>query len=224
MEPTHSSLKLLIYSKWLISQASAYVVGHRPTQRNVWLTFDDGPHPIHTDRILDTLKAHNIRATFFMVGANVERHPDIVRRVVAEKHLIGNHSYSHPFLTALTRAEVEREIGQTENILRQYTQPGRPKLLRPPHGAFNPMVVEVAQAHGYDLKLWNAGTRDWHPWHQPHGWVWTGCLVVRLLEDSTVSMHDNLPTTAHYLDVFLDRLENIGVRFMDPDTLVDAPG
>ncbi len=88
-------------------------------QRVVALTFDDGPSPPYTDRLLDVLAKHNVKATFFMIGNRIEKHPETVRRVIAEGHQVGNHSYSHPLLGFLPPNYVRREIERTDRCLRQ---------------------------------------------------------------------------------------------------------
>ena len=122
------------------------------------MTFDDGPHPQHTVRILDALRRHQVRATFFWIGKEVERHPEIARRAVAEGHLVGNHSYSHVFLTRLDRTAIYREIMQADMILKPFYN-GGPKLFRPPHGDHDAIVREIATTAGYQMVLWNASTR-----------------------------------------------------------------
>ena len=89
-------------------------------QRVVALTYDDGPNPPYTDRLLDVLAKHNVKATFFMIGNRIERHPETTNRVIAEGHQIGNHSYSHPLLGFLPPSYVQRQIERTDALLRQH--------------------------------------------------------------------------------------------------------
>lgn len=89
-------------------------------QRVVALTYDDGPNPPYTERLLDVLAKHNVKATFFMIGNRIEKHPEIVHRVIAEGHQIGNHSYSHPLLGFLPPSYVQRQIDRTDALLRQH--------------------------------------------------------------------------------------------------------
>ena len=89
-------------------------------QRIVALTYDDGPNPPDTDRLLDVLAKHNVKATFFLIGNRIEKHPETVRRIIAERHQIGNHTYSHPVLGFLPPAYVQRQIERTDDLLRQY--------------------------------------------------------------------------------------------------------
>ena len=88
-------------------------------QRIVALTFDDGPSPPYTDQLLDVLAKHDVKATFFMIGNRIEKHPETVRRVIAEGHQVGNHSYSHPLLGFLPPSYVQRQIERTDKLLRQ---------------------------------------------------------------------------------------------------------
>ena len=96
------------------------VVKLRTEQREIALTFDDGPNPPYTDRLLDVLAKHDVKATFFMIGNRIEKHPETVQRVIAEGHQIGNHSYSHPLLGFLPPTTVQREIERTDALIRQF--------------------------------------------------------------------------------------------------------
>ena len=88
-------------------------------QRIVALTYDDGPNPPYTDRLLDVLAKHDVKATFFLIGNRIEKHPETVNRIIVEGHQIGNHSYSHPLLGFLPPAYVQREIERTDTLLQR---------------------------------------------------------------------------------------------------------
>ena len=88
-------------------------------QRIVALTYDDGPNPPYTDRLLDVLAKHDVKATFFLIGKRIERHPETVSRIIAEEHQIGNHTYSHPLLGFLPPNYVQREIERTDDLLQR---------------------------------------------------------------------------------------------------------
>src|SRR5690606_9438289 len=112
---------------------SARAQGPEASERRVWLTFDDGPHPEHTPRVLDTLKAHGVHATFFVIGRMVERNgTDLLKRARDEGHCIGNHSETHPRLTRLSEDEVRREVLRTDERIAEFL--GEPKVFRPPYG------------------------------------------------------------------------------------------
>ena len=96
------------------------VVRLNTDQKVVALTYDDGPHPPYTERLLDVLAKHNVKATFFLIGNRIERHPGTVRRIIAERHQVGNHTYSHPVLGFLPPTSVQRQIERTDDMLQQY--------------------------------------------------------------------------------------------------------
>ena len=124
------------------------------------LTFDDGPNRTWTPRLLDALARHDVRATFFMLGNAAEAEPAIVRRAVAEGHLIGNHSWGHPSLARSSSARIREELRRTQDTLQQIT--GKPvRFFRPPFGARRPAVFRIAHELGLTTVLWNAMTSDW---------------------------------------------------------------
>ncbi len=128
--------------------------------KKVALTFDDGPHPYNTDKVLDLLAAYSIPATFFVIGVNAEHYPAPLRRAVAEGHEIGNHTYSHPRLTGQNAASFAEELEKTEEIIRSIAGV-RPVFFRPPMGIRDDVVRAVAEEKGYELVLWTIDTRDW---------------------------------------------------------------
>ncbi|MGD0737821.1 MAG: polysaccharide deacetylase family protein [Terracidiphilus sp.] len=124
------------------------------------LTFDDGPNPAWTPRLLDLLAEHEVRATFFLVGRFAEAEPELVRRIARGGHVIGNHSFSHPNLALTAAGRVEKELKQTSEVLEQIA--GAPvRFFRPPFGARRPFVLRTARRLGMVPVLWNAMTNDW---------------------------------------------------------------
>lgn len=127
----------------------------------VAITFDDGPHPDRTSRLLDILAARNIRATFFVTGLNAQWHPHLLRRMLNEGHQIGNHTLSHARLTDLTEPAVVAEVrGCHEAIVAAATLP--PSIIRPPYGAVNNSLRALFLSEfGYPTILWDIDPRDW---------------------------------------------------------------
>ena len=186
----------------------------RATKR-VWLTFDDGPHPTNTDKVLATLAQHGIKATFFVVGENVKARKQVVQRVFDAGHRIGNHSYSHPNLTTLTSVQVRDQIVKTEALISNYL--GNEKIFRPPYGAHNARVDSVIAGHGYRSILWNVDTADWNASNQPTRWITLGINQIKARDDCRVLNHDIHKTTADNLGTFIQRIKQLGnVTFMDP--------
>ncbi len=136
----------------------ALVAPKRPGE--LALTFDDGPNATWTPRLLDVLARHQVRATFFLLGSRAEAQPLLVRRIAAEGHLIGNHSWSHPNLAWSSAGRIREELTRTNEILRQMTG-AKPKFFRPPFGARRPAVFRIARELGLMPVLWNVMTSDW---------------------------------------------------------------
>lgn len=132
----------------------------RTDKKRVALTFDDGPSPVWTSKILDELKKSGVKATFFMVGHHVQKYPDIARRVAEEGHTIGNHGYAHSVLLYYTPPEIEEEIKYTEHVIRETT--GRTtKIFRPPKAWLSKSIKEKIKSMGYDVVLWSLNSKDW---------------------------------------------------------------
>lgn len=124
------------------------------------LTFDDGPNPAWTPKLLDALAANGIKATFFMLGSRAQAQPSLVRRIFDAGHLVGNHSWSHPNLAYTSAAKAREELVRTQDVLEQLT--GTPvRFFRPPFGARRPIVFDIAHDLGMSVVLWNAMTNDW---------------------------------------------------------------
>jgi peptidoglycan/xylan/chitin deacetylase (PgdA/CDA1 family) len=124
------------------------------------LTFDDGPCAGYTEQILDILRCHDVKATFFVCGRNVERSPELLRRAQADGHTIGNHGYSHPFPFFRSRAFFAREIDLTQDVIERVTGK-RPKFFRPPFGARWLGLQPVLKRGGLRLVNWSDTGYDW---------------------------------------------------------------
>jgi len=132
-----------------------------PHENVVAITFDDGPSPAHTPQILDILKEKGVKATFFVVGLHVKKYPDIARRIVAEGHDIGNHTYTHKDLVPSTRRMVLAQIHKTDQAIKKVTGVST-RLFRPPRGIYGSATRKlVVDEEGYRLVLWSASSVDW---------------------------------------------------------------
>ena len=159
-----AAVLLLTLGAWGMFGASSplfggVVDGKRIRKNVVALTFDDGPSPDTTPRILDILRAEGVRATFFVLGKHAERHPEIVERIVREGHELGNHGYDHGILAFAGATQVHRQLQRTERLLRKAGGPPV-RVFRAPHGFRSPFVARTARRLGYVTCAWSAGVFD----------------------------------------------------------------
>jgi peptidoglycan-N-acetylglucosamine deacetylase len=143
----------------LTAEGRCFEHGRRDTAE-VALTFDDGPDPVHTQRVLEILDRYNVRATFFCVGHHVAAMPDMVRRIVEAGHELGNHSWSHPYLPDLTPDQLREQLDRTTEAVAQVTGQA-PTRFRPPYGALSPEVLATLAGHPTSLTLWDVDSQDW---------------------------------------------------------------
>lgn len=191
MNPRPKKLYLLRWlPKWL-------VLTERPFGgRGLYLTFDDGPHPEVTPVLLDLLAAHGAKATFFLLGANAERYPDVARRIVAEGHAIGNHSYSHPRFAQVDLDVQRAEIDRTDDILAVID--GQPRhWFRPPSGALPLRMLGDFARRRRGIAYWSYDSMDYRRQSAE-------ILARRLREQppaagDIVLMHDDDPNTVQAL-------------------------
>jgi len=136
------------------------IFNHFCNGKVVALTFDDGPSPIWTPKILDELKKANIKATFFMLGEHVEKYPELARRVAEEGHEIENHSYDHHVLIYYKLEELEKEIKDTERIIQKVTGKTT-RYFRPPKAWLTAQEKKKINELGYKVILWSLNSKDW---------------------------------------------------------------
>lgn len=183
------------------------------------LTFDDGPSP-DTARILDILKEKGVRATFFLCGANVERYPDLARRIVAEGHEVGNHTWSHRYLHLRARADIAGEIDRTQDAIEKATGV-RPRWFRPPHGVRWFSLWSVLAERGMTLALWNCFPQEGA---SPARDI-VARAEARLKPGSIILLHDGRdafrpegqngrPTTVEALPQIIDHARRAGFAFV----------
>ncbi len=133
-----------------------------PNPKHLALTFDDGPNPSATPRLLELLARHHVRATFFLIGQYVQREPTLTREIAAAGHTIGNHTMHHPWLPRHSAALIRTELQSCQHILED-TLGTAATLFRPPHGARRPVVLQAARDLGMQTVLWNLMVGDWKP-------------------------------------------------------------
>ena len=182
----------------------------------VALTYDDGPHQKYTPLILDVLKKHNARATFFMVGERAKNLPEIVSRINKEGHSIGNHTYDHAELTRLSDTGAISQIDRTNDIIEDITGI-RPVLMRPPLGLRNKRIDNLIKNLNMYNILWNVDPVDWDYKGAQHI---HNAVVRKIQSGDIVIMHDFYPNTVTATDMILSTLSARGYRFVTVDELL----
>lgn len=179
--------------------------------RGVALTFDDGPDPELTPRLLDVLAEHGARATFFVVGEAARRHPVLVRRILAEGHTLGNHTETHARCPTLTPEVFRRELKSVDLLLESITTTAAPRAFRPPYGAITP--AQLRSLRGRRVALWTRDSRDYREASAQD----IGALGERLEPRDVVLFHDRFPATLAGLPSLLRSLRGRGLEAVGLD-------
>ncbi len=182
------------------------------------MTFDDGPHPSNTPKLLDMLKERNIKATFFLVGERVRMYPQLVRRILAEGHEIGNHTYTHVSLTNRTDDQIRVELQRSADALREvagYTT----HLIRPPFGATSKRVEQwIFNEFGYSSILWSVDPQDWR---RPGVSVVQSRLIKGAHRGAIMLAHDIHSPTITAMPKVFDELLGKGYHFVTVSQLIN---
>ena len=229
----------IIYISYLLPSSSVYAHTHRmdksyfetkgdivwhvkTSKKVIALTFDDGPHPKYTAKILDVLKKYNAKATFFIVGENVEKNKNVLLREVSEGHELGNHTYTHPNTFAIPISKLKEEVLRTDKAIFNVTG-SHPKHFRSPGGAFDEEIVSMSKQFNYDFILWS-----W--WQDTKDWSRPGVnkIVRRVLtcpqNGDIILFHDYVlgqSQTPQALEIILPKLKEMGFEFVTVSKLLE---
>ena len=189
-------------------------------EKVLYLTFDAGYENGCTEQVLDTLKKHQVSAAFFLVGNYIERNADLVRRMVEEGHIVGNHTMHHYDMSKLSQKETfSRELTDLEELFRQTTGKELPKFYRPPQGVYSQENLKMAKELGYKTVFWSLAYVDWLNDKQPTREEAFRKLLPRTHNGAVVLLHSTSKTNAEILDDLLTQWENLGYRFGTLDEL-----
>ena len=189
-------------------------------KKEVILTFDAGYENGHTAKILDTLKKHNVKATFFVVGNFIETSPDLVKRMVKEGHLVGNHTFTHPDMSEIATEEAfHQELSKLEDLYEKTTGKKMKKYYRPPQGKYSESNLKMAKEMGYHTIFWSLAYVDWYESDQPTREEALEKMVPRIHPGAIVLLHSTSATNAQVLDELLTKWEEKGYSFKRVDQL-----
>lgn len=202
--------QLAFYNRALLTIAQPQIVSD---VKRVALTFDDGPHPIYTEPLLDGLKERGVKATFFVTGENASLHPDIIKRMYEEGHLIGNHTYTHIELTKSNREKFKQELVKTNEVLQEIT--GAEVLyVRPPYGAWDKKLE--SELNMFPI-LWSVDPLDWCTSNSS---CITQAVLKKVGENDIILMHDYYKPSVDAALTIVDELQKQGYEFVTVDKIL----
>ena len=189
-------------------------------EKVLYLTFDAGYENGCTEKILDILKKHDVKAAFFLVGNYIEKNADLVRRMVAEGHIVGNHTMHHPDMSKIAdKDSFSKELQQLEALFRTTTGKELPKFYRPPQGCYSQDNLKMAKELGYKTVFWSLAYVDWNNDNQPTAQYAFSKLLPRTHNGAVVLLHSTSKTNAEILDQLLTKWKAAGYRFETIDQL-----
>lgn len=190
------------------------------TQKVIYLTFDAGYENGCTAKILDILQKHNVPAAFFLVGNYMQTHPDLVKRMANEGHIVANHTMHHPNMSKISdEASFRKELEGVENLYKEITGKDMPKFYRPPQGVYSQKNLEMAQKMGYKTVFWSLAYVDWNNDAQPTKDYAFSKLLPRTHNGAVVLLHSTSQTNAQILDELLTKWKEQGYTFASIEEL-----
>ena len=190
------------------------------SQKVIYLTFDAGYENGCTEQILDVLKKHNVPAAFFLVGHYMEKNADLVRRMAAEGHIVGNHTMRHPDMSKISdKTAFSKELLELESLYKEITGKDMPKYYRPPQGVYSEANLKMAKELGYKTVFWSLAYVDWNNDSQPTREQAFSKLLPRIHNGAVVLLHSTSQTNAAILDELLTKWEDGGYSFASIDEL-----
>ncbi len=188
-----------------------------PEEKLIAITFDDGPRRETTERLLDGLEERDARATFFLIGRQIEGNEDLVERMQAEGHQVGSHTWSHTRLTGVSADTLRQEVGRTEEALEDLLGPGS-YWLRPPYGAVDAADRDLIQT---PMIKWSIDPRDWEKLDTAQV---TAAVLKAAAPNQIILLHDIYPTSVDAALSVVDALQGEGYRFVTVEELLEANG
>jgi peptidoglycan-N-acetylglucosamine deacetylase len=186
----------------------------------VSLTFDDGPEPLKTRLVINVLKKHQVKATFFCIGRKILGNESVIKHLFDDGHLVGNHSYSHSrWFDLFSSGTMRAELNETDRLISNITGKS-PLFFRPPYGVVNPLVSNTLQKMHWKAICWNIRSLDTlkkDPRKTMHK------IINHLKPGSIILLHDFTPFTEHHLDELISRIQEAGYRIVPLDVLLKLP-
>lgn len=204
--------------KGIVDRHGAVFLGDT-SKKELYLTFDNGYENGYTASILDTLLARKVPAIFFVTGHYVKDQPELLKRMAAEGHLIGNHSWSHPDMTTIPNAKVKEELTKVKDAVAQVAGQKEMRYLRPPRGIFSDRTLAVSKELGYTNVFWSVAYRDWDT-KVIRGWKFAyDNVMAQLHPGAVILLHSVSKDNADALGAIIDEARKQGYEFKSLDQL-----
>ena len=203
-----------------LKRYDAFYIGDT-SKKNIYLTFDAGYENGYTSTILDALKKHNVKVTFFLVGNYVTTQPELVKRMLEEGHHVANHTCNHPNMAKISSLDsFRKELEDLETAFTDATGQKMTKYYRPPQGIYNTENLKMAQELGYKTFFWSLAYVDWYNDKQPTREQAMKKLLGRIHPGAIVLLHSTSKTNSEILDELLTKWEEMGYTFGSLDDIV----
>ncbi len=205
-----------------LKKYDAYYVGNTQ-EKIIYLTFDCGYENGNTEKILDALKKHNVKATFFVVGHFLETAPDLVKRMVEDGNTVGNHTYHHYDMSSISSKEkFVKEMTDTSDLFKNITGQDMSMYYRPPQGKYSTQNLSMAKDLGYQTFFWSLAYVDWNQDQQPSHEEAFSKLTKRIHPGAIVLLHNTSQTNGEIIDELLTKWEQMGYTFQTLEDLIKA--
>lgn len=196
-----------------LEQLEGYYLGDEENKK-IYLTFDAGFENGNTEKILDALKKEGVKACFFLVGNYMEKEPELVKRMVAEGHIVGNHTYHHKDMDSINqKEEFLKELTDLETLYRQITGEEMKKFYRPPQGKYSLDQLNWAKESGYKTIFWSLAYVDWEVDKQPSKEEAISKLCERIHPGSIILLHSTSTTNGEIMEEIIKEWKNMGYTF-----------
>lgn len=204
-----------------LKQYDAYYIGNTE-EKKVYLTFDAGYENGYMSQILDALKKNDVKATFFVVSTFMKTNPELVKRMVDEGHIVGNHTMTHPNMSKMsTMEDFKSEIEPIEEMYKEITGEEMKKFYRPPQGVYSELNLQMAKELGYKTIFWSLAYVDWYQDKQPSKDEAFNKLIPRLHNGAIILLHSTSKTNAEILDELIQKIKAEGYEFSTLDKLTE---
>ncbi len=207
-----------IYSEMLNKTNAIYL--DNSGEKIIYLTFDNGYEQGYTADVLNILKKYGVNATFFVTGHYAKSEPNLLKRMVDEGHIIGNHSYHHPDFTRMTKDEMKKELDSLESVVAEHTSQKKTIYLRPPRGTFSEQTIKWAEELGYVHVFWSLAFKDWEVKHQKGADYAFDQITSQIHPGAIILLHTVSEDNAGALEKVILHLKDEGYEFGNLDDLM----